>query len=853
MDQKTSILVKKQLPEFVREEYPLFTSFLEAYYEFLENKQPEIKNDLLSASKKLRLVNDVDLSIDEFEEQFFNTFASLIPKDTRLDKATLIKNILPIYLSKGSEKGFKLLFRLLFADELEIKYPRNEVLRPSTSKWTIENVIKLTDTVFTEYVADGNTKDFKLAPCRCPITNQPLPINIILFVNDVLVQSGFYILRESKKLVFDNAPSANSKIKIFYRGYDFETLVNRRIVGLSSGASSIVEKIGTRIINNQRITELFVDQRNVFGNFRQGEELSCDVFVDDVLVNIILSTSSSIVSIELLDGGSSYNVGDPVSISTAESEIPGSAIISKVFSGTLNQIIVEDGGAGFVVTDPIFVEGVPNTTLDLAIASIDSTGLRTANTFTVYTDVISDIDPANTTLDANSWNFPSSSLAEQNLSSIINQTLGNTSFTGLGEITSVAILLSNIAFSTAPDLQAQPARLILQPQTSNTSSNVILSIDTFGSLGKLVVDNPGTGYAVGDELIIINQPMSFGVGAEAEITQVSNTGGIIQAQFLPNKITGTANVTSVSNVMVQGINTIFEDELIVGDTIMIGGETKTVVEITSNTSLNVDSFFSQIKIEKPIRLFGKNLIGGQGYKQDKLPTIQIDSETGSNGSISVTAIMGDGEDLLGLGTKRPGEIEEISIINPGSGYLSLPLIDLTQFGDGTAKATVQLTPVFERLPGRWTSTDSILSSADRKIQGRNYYSKYSYVTTSQIEFSKYKKVFKDLMHPAGLKPYAEYEQLVALDTSVDVSGVDSTDALITISGLVSVQNNNTYVTGIGTKFEQANTLGILTTGSEISIGSDIRIVDSILSNTVLLVTQDFTANLSSQELVILQQ
>ena len=38
-DQKTSLLINRQVPEFVREEHPNFIAFLEAYYEFLENKQ----------------------------------------------------------------------------------------------------------------------------------------------------------------------------------------------------------------------------------------------------------------------------------------------------------------------------------------------------------------------------------------------------------------------------------------------------------------------------------------------------------------------------------------------------------------------------------------------------------------------------------------------------------------------------------------------------------------------------------------------------------------------------------------------------------------------------------------------
>jgi hypothetical protein len=852
MDQKTSLLIKRQLPEFVREEYPLFISFLEAYYEFLENKQGTQKNDLTKVAKDLRHISDVDLSIDEFEQQFFNTFASAVPKDVLIDKATLIKNVLPIYLSKGTEKGFKLLFRLLFAQELDVRYPKNEVLRSSSSKWLIENVIKLSETVFTKYTGNGTSKEFKLAACRCPFTNQPLPVNVTIYVNDVLIESGFYILRDTKKLVFNVAPSNGSEIKIFYRGFDFNSLVNRKVTGSISGAYSVVEKISNRSINNRPVTELFVVERNTFGEFKQGEDLLADVQdVDGSFVNVTLQTLSSVSAITLLNGGSSYNVGDPIVISSAESLVPATAIITKVFSGTLNQIIVNDGGAGFQLATPVFVEGISNTVLDLAVSELNSSGDVTPNTYTFYTDFISDVDPANTVLSANTWNFPSSNLTEQNLTSVISQTFANTTYTNLGEIINVAILLSQISFNTEPVLQATPATLVITPQTANTTQNISVSIDTFGSLGKLIIDDGGLNYVVGDELIFNNQPMSFGIGAEAEVTAVSNTGSITRVEFVPSKITGLANVSSNLTFTVTGNGTIFEDELFVGDRIMIGNETRTVTEIVSNTSLNVDSTFSQSKTLKPIRLFGKNLIGGQGYSQDRLPTVTINSNTGSNASILVTAIMGEGDDLFGRGTKRPGEIEEVTVVEPGSGYVSLPIIDLTSFGDGTARAEIVLSPIFEALPGRWTTSDSILSSSDRKLQGRNYYSNFTYLTSSQIEFTKYKKVFKELMHPVGIQPYAEYVQITTLDTSVSIEDPTNSNNIITISGTVSIQNGNNIVVGTGTKFNVANSLGIITLGSQISIGDSIRTVNSIIGNTSLSVTQAFTENLTGQEMIII--
>ena len=146
-DLKTSLLVNRQVPEFIRDEYPLFITFLEAYYEYLETKQGTQLNDLTQRAKDLRYISDVDESIADFENNFFNTYATLLPKDVQVDKAFLIKNVLPLYLAKGNEKSFKLLFRMLFNDEVDIILPKNSVLRVSDGKWTVDNILKIEDNI----------------------------------------------------------------------------------------------------------------------------------------------------------------------------------------------------------------------------------------------------------------------------------------------------------------------------------------------------------------------------------------------------------------------------------------------------------------------------------------------------------------------------------------------------------------------------------------------------------------------------------------------------------------------------------------------------------------------------------
>ena len=175
------------------------------------------------------------------------------------------------------------------------------------------------------------------------------------------------------------------------------------------------------------------------------------------------------------------------------------------------------------------------------------------------------------------------------------------------------------------------------------------------------------------------------------------SGAITEVTLLPPKISGTANLWSLSNTRIQGNNTSFLTEVAPGDLIVIntGGttgaryETRKVVDVSSNNSLNVNAAFSSSFVsEKVIRKVGMHPIGGSGYKADRLPDITISSANGTGGLITVMAVMGDGEDIEGVGTKRPGEIEEIQVLDPGSGITIIPQIDLSSFGDEIGRAHV---------------------------------------------------------------------------------------------------------------------------------------------------------------------
>ena len=847
-DNKVSLLINKQVPEFVREEYPVFISFLEAYYEFLENKQGTQKNDLITKSKELKYISDVDTSIDEFEEQFLNSYATFLPKETTIDKALLIKNVLPLYLSKGSEKSFKLLFRMLFGGELEINYPKNNVLRASDGKWEIENAVKVSTEIYSNYTGNGTNKTFYIL-AKLGLSE------VSVYVNGVLQTTGFGIRKESQKLVFNTAPANGAVIKVKYaQTLDKNIFVNRKITGVDSNATATIEKVSKNIVNNKTILELYVSPKTLLGEFTIGEGIITDVIgIDGNLIHVSFTSISSLLRINIIGGGSSYNVGDPVIVASDVSTIPATAIISKTFKGTITKVAIDEGGSGFKTASRIAAVGYETTELNFGIASVQTTTKNTANTFLVFSDVISDVDPANTLLSSTNWKFPGNTSTTGNtyISTPIMRAMSNASYTSIGEIATISILTANAVVATVPTLNAEPATLTISPLTANTINPTTVYIDTYGSLGKLVIDNGGSGYVKGDELIFTSKPMSFGTGAAAEVINVSPIGAVTNVAFVPSKITGNASVTSVSNVMVAGTGTLFTTELIVGDRIMIGNETKKVISIASDTSLNVNTTFSEIKTAKAVRKWDTNLVGGQGYTQDKIPTAVISSSTGTGAVVRVIGILGDGENLIASGTKRPGEIEEITITDPGEGFTATPLVDLTLFGDGTATANATLSPTYQTFPGRWTTSDSILSSSDRKIQGRDYYMDYSYLLSSTVEFSKYKKIFKELMHPAGFQVYSELQKLDVLDSSAaTVETLVYPETIKTLSGKVNVANSSIYVTGINTKFNVANSLGFITLGAYIAVNSEIKVINSIISNTNLSVTSAFTYTANIQDMVV---
>lgn len=140
LEKKIAFFVENQFPDFYKEEGPRFIEFVRAYFDWLEQDgQPieQMRNHLANI--------DIDTTVDDFVDEFVKQYMYSIPSNILGDKRFLIKHILDIYRSKGSIQGYKLLFRLLYNEDITVYIPSNDILRASDAIWYEPFIMEVTD------------------------------------------------------------------------------------------------------------------------------------------------------------------------------------------------------------------------------------------------------------------------------------------------------------------------------------------------------------------------------------------------------------------------------------------------------------------------------------------------------------------------------------------------------------------------------------------------------------------------------------------------------------------------------------------------------------------------------------
>ena len=139
-------IVSKQIPEFAREDYPLFVQFVEAYYEYLAQTE----------NRNLTELRDIDQTVDSFVQYFKNELDIYGNKYEFIDQKLFLRKVKELHSSGGTEAAYKFLFRLLYNKTADITYPWNSVLKASDGRWQQEMSIFLETTSGDPTTLPGN-------------------------------------------------------------------------------------------------------------------------------------------------------------------------------------------------------------------------------------------------------------------------------------------------------------------------------------------------------------------------------------------------------------------------------------------------------------------------------------------------------------------------------------------------------------------------------------------------------------------------------------------------------------------------------------------------------------------------
>jgi hypothetical protein len=211
-ENQLSKLIKYQLPEFIQTEYPKFIDFIQSYYEFLETT-----NNINYIPYNLEQYKNPDncpsYIFNTLKSEFMSDFGVNLSRDRQtnlnLNESNILKNIKQFYDSKGTVDSIKFLFRILYDAEIEIKYPRDEVLRPSDGSYVTKNTIKcyLKNFNFIKYIKAAkiyqyNDNDSVVASCYA--THQTVRKQNGIYVADIEVNQIIGTFDISKPIYIKN-------------------------------------------------------------------------------------------------------------------------------------------------------------------------------------------------------------------------------------------------------------------------------------------------------------------------------------------------------------------------------------------------------------------------------------------------------------------------------------------------------------------------------------------------------------------------------------------------------------------------------------------------------------------------
>ena len=431
-----STIVENQLPEFIRADHPTFTTLLKKYYEYMEQT-----GKTLRVGKDLYDYMDVDTTRADLIQYFKTKIIPNFPETSELSTEKLVKAARFFYSKKGSAESFKFLFRTLYGQEVEVYFPKEDILKASDGKWKLPQALRLAFTDTSSLVAGGNVNVFAVS------ANTITANGFNILTKGITVNSYIRIADARRKVVTINTagdfmrvdiPFANTanaqtfdstklyKVELSeYTNFNIKLLERKLGIGEDSRTTCVIEKAVLTVDGEtgREFVELYVS--NVTRLFDAGENLIVKYTengVEKTFKSKIVSLLSNISLFRNRFGrvqtGRKYKTGDPVvlfgGLTDSPDAVKGIAIVNNVSTGSIESVEVIQPGY-FFRTDPNSLVRIISTSgigANVLISGIwDDGGANSAN-IQFNTDAI--VYKTNITLDNVNYGFDNTINANAN-------------------------------------------------------------------------------------------------------------------------------------------------------------------------------------------------------------------------------------------------------------------------------------------------------------------------------------------------------------------------------------------------------------------------------------------------------
>tara|TARA_R110002126_G_scaffold3338_8_gene19131 strand:+ start:1473 stop:4463 length:2991 start_codon:yes stop_codon:yes gene_type:complete len=141
-DNRTSVFVEEQFPLFARSSGQQLVTFIKKYYESQEQA-----NNYVEAIHNLLNYQDIDTAPEEYFDYIAREIIPSIPERLLANRELLAKHIKEIYRVRGNPAGYRVLFRALFDEEINLYNPGDDILRASDGRWVKETAVNIPNTL----------------------------------------------------------------------------------------------------------------------------------------------------------------------------------------------------------------------------------------------------------------------------------------------------------------------------------------------------------------------------------------------------------------------------------------------------------------------------------------------------------------------------------------------------------------------------------------------------------------------------------------------------------------------------------------------------------------------------------